>query len=245
MNALRPRRGDQDLPIANRVALTGPLDDLRFPDFCPACERPACEPIDIQRVFATAEDADETQWRHVIECARPLFCARCAKEHRAQCDRPTLMDHFQSALTLGIAIPALFLGYFACRLAKNAWETLARGGIPGWEFFGAAAFFLQAFLLLALGWWRNRWKRIAAPTSVSAAFDFGSDRSTPFKTWPRQFAFTNSRYAHAFAGLNEARSLTLLGARQKRIERVRLGVALAIAGGVLLMGRFLLGEAAR
>ncbi|MET0225733.1 MAG: hypothetical protein ABW187_04760 [Dokdonella sp.] len=223
-----------------RALLAGSIEGVTYPDRCPHCMAAATVPIAITKVFQyhpNDEGNGGGGWQYRIAEAAPLFCAACAQRHHAETLPVTAADRLKSVLLTQLALPGfgtLALGLFllsetATKIARNPareWLLLVIIGV----------LLLIGVSCLRAAWTGNAHRRVPRQTATSLAFDFGDDASTAFQTVPRTYAFGHPDYAASFTALNEQRSRTLLGPKQRHRENLRTMVTALIVAALAALG---------
>ncbi|WP_424630695.1 hypothetical protein [Bradyrhizobium sp. SYSU BS000235] len=232
MAIIEIQSGDEGLQShAQRVAIAGPIDELKYPALCPHCGAAAAEQLPIEKVFRYTH-TDDTPSGVRITRATPLFCGACALRHRAEQQPPTLGEQMKSLFVTEQALAAysmlatgLLLG---SQLLKHTQALSTKVGVA---LLGVSALFLLgAYACFRNSWSTNRYRRIPPQTSITRSFDFGDDDSSPFATVKRTYALRSPTYADAFARMNADLDAKWLGPERQRREALHFWIAAVICG---------------
>jgi hypothetical protein len=230
--------GDEGLrPDAHRVAIAGPIDDLKYPALCPHCGAAADKRLSIEKVFRETY-SDDTPSGVKIARATPLFCSTCISDHRAEEQPPTLGERLKSLFLTEQALAGYSMSATGLLLGSQMLKhTQALATKVGIALLGLSALFLLgAYSCFRRGWDTNRYRRIPPQTNVTRSFDFGDDDSSPFKTVKRTYALSDAAYAEAFTHMNSDLDAKWLGPERRRREKLHLWIAVVICAVAALAG---------
>lgn len=230
--------GDEGLPPgAHRVAIAGPIDELKYPALCPHCGAAAGERLPIEKVFRETY-SDDTPSGVKIARATPLFCESCIKRHRAEEQPATLGERLKSLLLTEQALAGYSMSATGLLLGSQILKhTQALATKVGFALLGLSALFLLgAYSCFRRGWNTNRYRRIPPQTGITRSFDFGDDDSSTFKTVKRTYAVSDTAYAEAFARMNADLDAELLGPERRRREKIHLWIAFVICASAAVAG---------
>jgi hypothetical protein len=225
---------------AHRFELVGPLEDLEFPELCPACGARSTGALDIRKVFLKAEGGDR---RRVLAKVRVPFCASCIALHeretrlqpRVRAYRfPKLYDF--ALVSIWLAIGVLFL-YLAVIVSGGGGTVLAL--ILTYMGIASLAFWAVATRNACRVPW---YERVPPQTSVTSAFDFGDATSEALEYSRRRYAIRDASFAERFSALNAERLPPLRKRARERWKAILiLTVLLAIMAAVLIWGGYIPG----
>jgi hypothetical protein len=212
----------------------GPLEDLEFPDLCPACGASATGALLVRKVFLNTEGEDP---RHVLAEVRVPFCASCIVQHEQEAAQqprvrayrfPKLLDLALVSIwgVMGIFFLYVTLGVLGKGATMQAW-------ILGYIGLACLVFWVIGMRRAARVPW---YERVPPQTSVTSAFDFGDETLELFEKSGRSYAIRNGEFAERFATLNADKHPSRSRKRGQWKMIVVLVVLLAILAAMIVWG---------
>jgi hypothetical protein len=196
-------------PHAHRVALTGPLRSLGFPNRCANCGAVTSERLPVRKVFARhagyRRRTGSRRYRgYRIDTAQVPYCGGCIAQDARE--RQSVASRWRArlgALLLG-SFPALFPLGFAVFLLTTIGPR--KPGYAGDGFEQILALVFAGAGVIAYAWWDTRRCMVPRQTSVTLAFDFSPDVSDLLDHSQRRvYAMRDAAFAEAFTALNRDR----------------------------------------
>jgi len=184
----------------HRLELVGPLQDLEFPELCPACGAKASGAIDIRKVFLNTDGEDP---RHVLAEVRVPFCDNCVAQHVQEVSERPRVPAYRFPKILDLLLVSIWgaMGIFFLYVMIGVASKGAT--IPAWilGYMGIAClvFWVIGIRRAARVPW---YERVLPQTGVTSAFDFGDEKMELFEKSRRSYAIRNGEFAERFAALN-------------------------------------------
>jgi hypothetical protein len=227
-------------PHPNRVALTGSLRSLAFPNRCANCGAVTGERLPVSKVFARnagyRRRTGSRRYRgYRIDTAQVPYCGACiaqdARERQSAASRwrarllSLLIQSFPAVFPIGFAV------FLLTTVGPDAGSGQASSfvGVLALVFGGAGAG------LIASAWWDTRRHMVPRQTSVTLAFDFSPDVSDLLDHNQRRiYAMRDADFAAAFTALNRDRVWQPDPAAERAEMRVWIACGVVLAIGALV-----------
>ena len=224
----------------HHVELTGPLRSLAFPSRCANCGAVTTERLTVRKVFGRMAGhrhlmSSNRYPGYRIDTARVPYCPACIEQDASE--RPSVAARWRARLPNLVvqSIPALPCLGFAVFLVKDM-AVPTPGGISaaGFELALALLFAVCGAGLIVRALWETRRYMIPQQTSVTLAFDFGTDISDVLDPGERRvYAMRDAAFADAFMALNRYRVWRPDPAAERAERRVWIACAVFLVFGAL------------
>jgi hypothetical protein len=219
---------------AHRFELVGPLDELEFPELCPACGSKATAVLEIRKVFLNKEGDDP---RHVLAEVRVPFCASCIAQHEQEAAQQLRLRAFRFPKIFDLALVSIWgvIGVFFLYVAVRV--SGGEGALPALILTYTGIACLVFWVLATRGACRVPWyERVPPQTSVTISFDFGDEKFEPLERSRRSYAIRDAAFAEGFATLNADKQPRRNRERARWKAILILVVLLAIMVAILIWG---------
>jgi hypothetical protein len=219
-------------PHPNRLTLQGSVASAAFPPLCPNCGNAAANRIAVAKVFRQTDSDGPT--RYTVVTADVPYCDPCIAAHRAQEEKPSLVETVLSAFSTMEMLGAVFPALGALFLAWLALGDLlhGRGTRFAIELAIGAAFALVAWLQGRAVWHETERFRVPPLSPVTEAFDFSDDAAPAFESARFVCTMRDPRFAAAFRALNAGQEWQA-GSPRAVAERARSNRLLWIFGAAI------------